>query len=67
MISDGDVILTNMIINVAQQHYPNARYFGHFIVNKEDSGRKKIIYMDEDFECVKYSKEVIDRIQEGEL
>lgn len=60
-------MVTNMVINVAEQHYPNARYFGHFIVNKEDGGRKKIIYMDEDFDCIKYSKEVIDSIQKGEL
>lgn len=67
MVSPNDVVTTNTIVSGAFKLYEDVEYLGHFVVNKEDGDERKIIFFDRDNAGVKYSSEVIDKIEKGEL
>lgn len=66
LVSPADVTTTEIIVTNGHKYYPDVEYLGHIVVNKEPDA-DKIIYMDVDYTLVKYSKEVIEMIQKGEL
>lgn len=66
LVSHADVTTTEVIVTNAHKYYPEIDYLGHIIVNKEPDD-DKIILMDVDYSLVKYSKNVIESIQKGEL
>lgn len=67
MVSHGDVVTTNTIVSGAFKLAEDVEYIGHFVVNKEDGDERKIIFFDQGKARVKYSMEVIHKIEEGEL
>ena len=64
LVSEGDVLVTKSTRKACFLQYPDLEYVGHFIVNKEDGDKRKIIDMENRF---KFSINLIGKLEEGKL
>lgn len=66
LVSDGDIFVTQSARQAAfMLHGGDLEYVDHFVLNKEgDDPVNKIIVIGEEF---KYSRNVIDKIEKGEI
>lgn len=63
LVSDGDIITTEIMKQVAMDIDMDLEYVGHFVVNKEDNAEKIICIEDE----MKFNYEIVEKIERGEV
>lgn len=69
MVSEGDYTVTKCAVNAAYFIDDELEYVGHFIANvEENEQKKKIISLLPDFsKGIKYDKDILNKVKEGEL